>query len=65
MILDIVREILENRAELYRALYREKMEESAEEEGYSQDDINLEEHLMLKEELAKKMALEGLKKLVS
>lgn len=57
-VLDIVREILENRAELYRALYQGQ-EESEEEGEPTQDDINLAEHMKLKEELAHKQSAEG------
>ncbi|KAI4464971.1 flagellar radial spoke protein 3 [Holotrichia oblita] len=50
---DIVREILENRAELYRALYQTRDEES-EEEGPTQQDVQLVEHIKLQTEIAKK-----------
>lgn len=49
---DIVREILENRAELYKALNAEQKEES-EEEGPTIEDLALQEHLKLQEAIAK------------
>ncbi|KAK4879165.1 hypothetical protein RN001_007311 [Aquatica leii] len=50
VLIDIVREILENRAELYKALYTSTSEEP-EEEGHTEDDIQLLEHMKLKEGL--------------
>ncbi|KAK5646117.1 hypothetical protein RI129_004581 [Pyrocoelia pectoralis] len=50
VLIDIVREILENRAELYKALRTEKPDEDEEEEE-NQTDIPLAEHLKLKEAL--------------
>lgn len=47
-----MREILENRAELYRALYQTRVEES-EEEYPTQPDVQLVEHLKLQTEIAK------------
>ncbi|XP_031345318.1 radial spoke head protein 3 homolog isoform X2 [Photinus pyralis] len=51
VLIDIVREILENRAELYKALNTEKLEEEEEEGDETQPDISLIEHLKLKEAL--------------
>ncbi|XP_030748590.1 radial spoke head protein 3 homolog [Sitophilus oryzae] len=48
---DIVREILENRAEIYKALNKEVSSEETEEEGPSIEDMILQDHLKLQEEL--------------
>lgn len=48
----MVRDILETRAEIYRALNQTPRSESEEEEGPSQTDVQLEEHLKLKESMA-------------
>lgn len=50
-ISDMVRDILETRAEIYRAL-NQTPRSDGEEEGPSQTDIQLEEHLKLKESMA-------------
>lgn len=50
LLTDIVREILENRAEIYRALNEEKDDGEEEEQSLGQD-INLVEHLKLKENI--------------
>ncbi|KAF5269178.1 hypothetical protein FQR65_LT02478 [Abscondita terminalis] len=55
VLLDIVREILENRAELYKALYATPPTEIVEEEGPTIEDISLIEHMKLKEELRKSL----------
>lgn len=47
-----MREILETRAEIYAALNAEKGEEPSEEEGPSVQDIDLEQHLKLQEDIA-------------
>lgn len=52
MFSDIVREILETRAEIYSALYAEKPEESPEEEATPVQDIDLVEHLKLQADIA-------------
>lgn len=51
---DIVREIIENRSEIYKALNAEP--EPADAEEASQPDIDLREHLKIKEEIAKMQA---------
>lgn len=51
ILTDIVREILENRAEIYKALNQETKEES-EEEGPTQEDLDLQEHLKLQAAIA-------------
>lgn len=48
VLLDMVRDILETRAEIYRALHQTPRSESEEEEGPTIEDIQLEEHLKLK-----------------
>lgn len=48
---DMVRDILETRAEIYRALHQTPRSESDEEEGPTIEDIQLEEHLKLKESI--------------
>lgn len=54
-ILEMVKDIIETRAELYRALHRSPRAESEEEEEQeavtNQDDLTLTEHLKLKESL--------------
>lgn len=52
LLSDMVRDILETRAEIYKALNRTPKSDSDEEEGPSQEDIQLEEHLKLKETMA-------------
>lgn len=50
----MVKDIIETRAELYRALHRSPRAESEEEEEeatLNQDDLTLSEHLKLKESL--------------
>lgn len=51
--LEMVKDIIETRAELYRALHRSPTAESEEEEeeegATNQDDLTLTEHLKLKE----------------
>ncbi|XP_076255056.1 radial spoke head protein 3 isoform X2 [Rhynchophorus ferrugineus] len=56
---DIVREILENRAEIYKALNKEQSAEETEEEGPSVEDMILQDHLKLQEELKRKEAAEN------
>lgn len=52
---DIVREILENRAEIYAALNKEPIpEQEEEEEGPTVDDLVLQDHLKLQNEIANK-----------
>lgn len=46
---DIVKEILENRAEIYQALSKATPEEDVEEEGPSIQEMLLRDHLKLKE----------------
>ncbi|CAH0556844.1 unnamed protein product [Brassicogethes aeneus] len=53
LLTDIVREILENRAEIYKALYAEHPQEEPEEEGPTHDDLDLLEHTKLKENIEK------------
>ncbi|XP_066144022.1 radial spoke head protein 3 homolog B isoform X6 [Euwallacea fornicatus] len=48
---DIVREILENRAEIYKALHKESSTDETEEEGPSVEDMILQDHLRLQEEI--------------
>lgn len=48
-----MREVLENRAELYMALNQEPAEVEAE-EGPTLEELMLQEHLKLQEEIAKK-----------
>ncbi|KAH1001532.1 hypothetical protein HUJ04_005537 [Dendroctonus ponderosae] len=50
---DLVREILENRAEIYKALNKESSTDETEEEGPSVEDMILQEHLRLQEEIKK------------
>jgi hypothetical protein len=55
LLADIVREILENRAEIYKALNRTpRSPPSEEEEGPTQEDIILADHLKLQQEILKK-----------
>jgi hypothetical protein len=55
VLTDIVREILENRAEIYKALNRTpRSPPSEEEEGPTQEDIILADHLKLQQEILKK-----------
>ncbi|XP_066258682.1 radial spoke head protein 3 homolog B [Euwallacea similis] len=59
---DIVREILENRAEIYKALHKESSTDETEEEGPSVEDMILQDHLKLQEEIrahSKHDALKG------
>ncbi|XP_015836070.1 radial spoke head protein 3 homolog isoform X1 [Tribolium castaneum] len=59
VLTDIVREILENRAEIYKALNQTpRSPPSEEEEGPTQEDIVLADHLKLQEEISKKIAEE-------
>lgn len=51
IFLDIVREILENRAEIYKALNAEVIPQTEEEEGPTHDDLALLEHIKLKDEI--------------
>nr|XP_023023899.1 radial spoke head protein 3 homolog [Leptinotarsa decemlineata] len=54
ILTDIVKEILENRAEIYQALNKEYPKEEIEEEGPSVEDDILNEHLKLQKEIKKK-----------
>lgn len=54
IFLDIVREILENRAEIYKALNRTPRSPPSEEEGPTQEDILLLDHLKLQQEVDQK-----------
>nr|CAI5852046.1 unnamed protein product [Callosobruchus analis] len=56
ILTDIVREILENRAEIYDALNKETHEEEPEEEGPTMEELLLRDHLKLQEEIKKKEA---------
>ncbi|KAJ8985578.1 hypothetical protein NQ317_011542 [Molorchus minor] len=56
VLADMVREILENRAEIYMALNRERPLEEAEEEGPTMEDLMLQDHLKLQREIAKQQA---------
>lgn len=47
---------MENRAEIYKALNKESSTEEAEEEGPSVEDVILQEHLRLQEEIKKSTA---------
>ncbi|XP_049822017.1 radial spoke head protein 3 homolog isoform X2 [Aethina tumida] len=51
LLTDIVREILENRAEIYKALNAEVIPQTEEEEGPTHDDLALLEHIKLKDEI--------------
>ena len=56
---DIVREILENRAEIYKALNKTpRSPPSEEEEGPTQGDIFLADHLKLQKEISEQVAAE-------
>lgn len=48
---DIVKEILENRAEIYQALSKDTPEEDVEEEGPSIQEMMLRDHIKLKESI--------------
>ncbi|XP_018573997.1 radial spoke head protein 3 homolog B isoform X2 [Anoplophora glabripennis] len=61
VLTDIVREILENRAEIYAALNKEPIPEQEAEEGPTIDDLILQDHLKLQQEIAKKSKEEDLK----
>lgn len=53
VLIELVKEIVDNRADLYRALYAHR-EETEEEEGtFTHIDVNLQEHLKLKMEIMK------------
>ncbi|KAL1513415.1 hypothetical protein ABEB36_002834 [Hypothenemus hampei] len=54
---DIVREILENRAEIYKVLNKESSTDETEEEGPSVQDMILQDHLRLQEEIRTKEKL--------
>nr|CAH7752181.1 unnamed protein product [Callosobruchus chinensis] len=54
ILTDIVREILENRAEIYDALNKETHDEEPEEEGPTMEELLLRDHLKLQEEIKKK-----------
>lgn len=51
---DIVREILENRAEIYKALHKESSTDETEEEGPSVEDMILQDHVRLQKEIKSK-----------
>ncbi|KAJ8936156.1 hypothetical protein NQ314_012471, partial [Rhamnusium bicolor] len=53
ILTDMVREILENRAEIYMALNKEKYEDEVEEEGPTIEDLILQDHLKLQAEIAR------------
>ncbi|CAG9768688.1 unnamed protein product [Ceutorhynchus assimilis] len=53
ILTDLVKEILENRAEIYKALNKEPSAEDTEEEGPSVEDMILQDHLRLREEITK------------
>ncbi|XP_050301408.1 radial spoke head protein 3 homolog [Anthonomus grandis grandis] len=62
VLADIVREILENRAEIYKALNKESdVSQEEEEEGPSIEDMMLQDHLRLQREILKTRERQGSK----
>ncbi|CAG9825042.1 unnamed protein product [Phaedon cochleariae] len=55
ILTDIVREILEDRAEIYQALDKERAFEEPEEEGATVEDLVLKDHMRLQEEITREL----------